>query len=242
MGGTFKQFWPHIVCAAIALGLWDTPAVKPFRVYMVMIHEMGHAGATVLTGGEVLEMRTNWNESGHTTSRGGSFTLISSAGYVGSAFLGAFVIYAGNWALLQRILLAGIGGLSLGMTVLYTPAVGVDFVFGVLSGGLLLVVAGRFPRIAEVAATWIGVMLCLYSLHDFRTDLWMYPEKTDAGILARHWGLPVLAYPIAFSWAAVSIAAMYLAMRAVERRGRRLEAQAARTDAVEQREGFDPGS
>ena len=110
MGGTFKRFWPHIVCAAIALGLWGTPVVKPFRVYMVMIHEMGHAGATILTGGEVLEMRTNWNESGHTTSRGGSFTVTSSAGYVGSAFLGAFVIYAGNWALLQRILLAGIGG------------------------------------------------------------------------------------------------------------------------------------
>ena len=148
------------------------------------------------------------------------------------------MIYAGNWALLQRILLAGIGGLSLGMTLLYTPAVGVDFVVGVLSGGLLLLVAGRYPRIAEVAATWMGVMLCLYSLHDFRTDLWMYPEKTDAGILARHWGLPVLAYPIAFFWAAISIAAMYLAMRAVERRGRRLETQAEQGDAVEEGEGL----
>ncbi len=225
MGGIFRRFWPHMVCAVVALGLWDTPVVKPFRVFMVMIHEMCHAGATLLTGGEVVEMRTNWNESGHTLSRGGYPTVISSAGYVGSAFLGAFMIYAGNWAVVQRVLLAGVGCFSLGMTILYTPVMGIDFAFGVLSGVFLAVVALRFPRVTEVVATWLGVLLCLYSLYDFRTDLWMYPTRTDAGILARYWGLPVLAYPIAFFWAAISVFAMYLAMRAVDRRGRRIEAQ-----------------
>ena len=223
MWQTLKRFWIHILCAGVALGLWDTPVVKPFRVFVVQVHEMCHAAAALLTGGEVTEMRVHWNESGHVKSRGGFAPLIGSAGYVGSAFLGAFLIFAGNWALLQRLLLAGIGGASIVLSVLYTPAGGIDFIFGALSGGILLMVAVRFGRAAGVVATWMGVMLCLYSLYDFRTDLWMVPERTDAGILARRWGMPVLAYPIAFLWAAVSVLAMGLAMRSVDRRGRRQE-------------------
>lgn len=225
MPGTFKRFWPHLLCAVLALGLWDTPVLKPFRVFMVLVHEMSHAGAALATGGEVTQVRIHWNESGHAVSRGGFVPLISSAGYVGAALLGALLIFAGSRAGPQRILLAGIGCLSVWMSARYTPFMDLDFIFGVASGALLLILAAGFPRSARWMAAWLGVMLCLYSLYDFRTDLWMHPERTDAGILARYWGLPFLAYPIAFCWAAISIYAMYLAMRAVERRGRRLDAQ-----------------
>ncbi len=216
---TLKRFWPAIVCAIIALAFWDTPVVKPFRVFMVLIHEMCHAGATIATGGEVLEIRVNWDESGHSQSRGGLFPIIASAGYVGSAFLGAFFIYVSSWPRLQRILLAGIGGLAIGMTVVYIPLVSIDFMFGIASGLLLLIPAVLLPGVARWVATWLGVMLCLYSLYDFRTDLWMYTERTDAGILARHWDTPLLAYPIALVWALISVYAMYRSMRSVVRRG-----------------------
>lgn len=227
----FRQFWPHIVCTVVALALWDTPFVKPFRVFTVQLHEMGHAAATLATGGEVTEIRTHWNESGYTSSRGGSVPIISSAGYVGLAFLGALLIYAGSWALLQRLLLAGIGTVSIWMAVRYTPLWGLDFGFAILSGAALLAVALWSRRVSEAGATWLGVMLCLYSLYDFRTDLWMIPEKTDAGILARHWGLPFLAYPIAFVWAAVSIFAMYRALRSAHRK--RIASHAAETKPPE---------
>ena len=220
MGGTLRSFWPHILCAVIVLWLWDTPVVKPFRVFMVMIHEMCHGAAAIVTGGEVVEVRTHWGESGRTLTRGGIFAVISSAGYVGSAFLGAFVIYAGSWAFLQRVVLAGIGCASLGITLMYTPVMGIDFAVGSISGVLLLMVAARSARLTRWISAWLGVMLCLYSLYDFRTDLWMHPEQTDAGILARHWGLSVLTYPIAFVWVVLSVTAMLLAMRAVGRRGR----------------------
>ena len=41
----------------------------------------------------------------------------------------------------------------------------------------------------------------------------MQTERTDAGILARYFGIEILAYPIAFVWAAISIYVMYRAMR-----------------------------
>ncbi len=232
MLAALKRFWPAIVCAIVVLVFWDTHFIKPFRVFVVLVHEMCHAGATLATGGDVIEIRVNWDESGHAKSRGGIFPIIASAGYVGSAFLGAFFIYVSSWPLLQRILLAGIGGLAIGMTVLYTPLGSLDFLFGIASGLLLLVPAILLPGVARWVATWLGVMLCLYSLYDFRTDLWMYTERTDAGILARHWGAPLLAYPIALVWALISVYAMYRSMRSVVRKARIQDASAvAQNDA-----------
>ena len=208
-----RTFWLHLLLAVVALALWDTPMVKPFRVFVVWIHEMGHASMALATGGEVEELRVRWNESGHVISRGGIFPLISSAGYVGSAILGALLIYAGRWPVAQRLLLGLIGAVQIAMAVLYTPFGALDFFFGVGCGLVLIVVVGPLGRFAHVLATWIGVMLCLYSLYDFRTDLWMHAERTDAGILAEYFGFAMLAYPIAFVWAAISIYVMYRAMR-----------------------------
>lgn len=209
----FRAFWLHLLLAVVALALWDTPVVKPFRVFVVWVHEMGHASMALATGGEVEELRVRWNESGHVISRGGIFPLISSAGYVGSAILGALMIYAGHWLGAQRLLLGLVGAGQIAMAVLYTPVGGSDFFFGIGCGLVLIVITARFGRFAHVLATWIGVMLCLYSLYDFRTDLWMHAERTDAGILARYFGIAMLAYPIAFVWATLSICAMFWAMR-----------------------------
>lgn len=212
-----RTFWLHLLLAVVALAFWDTPVIKPFRVFVVWIHEMGHASMAIATGGEVEELRVRWNESGHVISRGGIFPLISSAGYVGSAILGALLIYTGRWLGTQRILLGLVGTLQIGMAVLYTPFGTLDFWFGAICGLVLIVVTIRFGRLSHVLATWTGIVLCLYSLYDFRTDLWMQTERTDAGILARYFGIEMLAYPIAFVWATVSIYVMYKAMQGLIR-------------------------
>jgi hypothetical protein len=103
------------------------------------------------------------------------------------------------------------------MVLLYTPMSGLDFYLGVAAGVLLAAAAVHSPRLGRTAATWIGVLLCVYSLYDFRSDLWLHPEATDAGILARHWNMPWLTYPIALLWVSVSLAAMYAAMRSLVR-------------------------
>ena len=99
------RFRFHLLCAAAALVLWETPWIKPFRVFVVMVHEMCHAVAALVTGGEVLEMRTAWAEHGYTLSRGGWPLIIVSAGYVGSALLGAGLIWSGVLPQLQRLAL-----------------------------------------------------------------------------------------------------------------------------------------
>ena len=213
MRQVLRTFWLHLLLAVVALALWDTPIVKPFRVFVVWIHEMGHASMALATGARWQNCACGGTSRGTVISRGGIFPLISSAGYVGSAILGAALIYAGRWLGAQRLLLGLVGGVQIAMAVLYTPFGALDFFFGMGCGLVLIVVTAQFGRFAHVLATWIGVVLCLYSLYDFRTDLWMHAERTDAGILAGYFGIAVLAYPIAFVWAAISIYVMFWAMR-----------------------------
>ncbi len=214
----FRILWCfryHLLGAIVALALWESPLIMPFRLFVVMVHEVCHAGAALLTGGEVLEMRTNPNESGHTLAQGGFFPLITAAGYVGSALLGTLLIYTGILPQAQRLLLLLVGAVCMGMTMGYTPVGGMDFYLGIFSGLILVAMAIKSQRAAVAAATWIGMMLCLYSLYDFYTDLWLHAELTDAGILAHYWGVPQLAYPIALIWVLFSLAIMYRAMRAL---------------------------
>lgn len=214
----FWRFRYYLGAAFVALFFWDSFFIKPFRLFVIVVHEMCHATAALATGGNVIEMRTNWNESGHTLTQGGFFPIISAAGYVGSAIAGALLIYTSLLPLLQRFVLMLVGVSSMGMTMWYTPVGGFDFYLGIF-GGLVLLVAALYSRsMAKAAAVWIGVILCLYSLFDFYTDFGGQTEATDAGILAKYWGHVWLAYPIAASWVLVSLAFMYRSMRALVRR------------------------
>ena len=78
--GVFWRFRYHLFSTLVVLAFWDTLLIKPFRVFVVMVHEVCHAGAALLTDGEVVEIRTAWDESGHTLTKGGIFPIISSAG------------------------------------------------------------------------------------------------------------------------------------------------------------------
>ncbi|MDA0335726.1 MAG: M50 family metallopeptidase [bacterium] len=206
------RFRYHFLSAVGAWMLWNTTLIKPFRVFVVMVHEVCHATASLLTGGQVIEMHTAWEESGHTLTMGGWPPVIISAGYVGSALIGALLIGSGIVPQLQRLLVLLVGAVTMGMTMAYTPVGGVGFYLGIL-GGLALVCLAMYSAGAGAAcAVWLGVMLCMYSLHDFRTDLWQFAEYTDAGILAEYWGLPWLAYPIAAIWVWFSAWMMYRAM------------------------------
>ena len=212
----------YAIAAIVALLFWDSAFIKPFRVFVVLVHEINHALMALATGGEVIEIRTFWDESGHALTRGGIVALICSAGYVGSATWGALMIYSNSFIRLQRLLLMLVGITCTIMSLIYGSIGTLDFFFGMGVGILITVVALISTKCARICSIWIGTMLCLYSLHDFSTDLFYIPEQTDAGILAMHYGFSkeyayLPAYPIAFIWVVMSLWAMYRAMRGLVR-------------------------
>jgi len=224
----FSVFWTfryYAVAATVALVFWESPFIKPFRVFVVLVHEVNHALMALATGGEVLEIRTFWDESGHALTSGGIVPLICSAGYVGSAMWGALMIYSNLFIGLQRMVLMLVGITCTIMSLIYGSMGTLDFFFGAGIGILIAILALISAKCARICSIWIGTMLCLYSLHDFSTDLLYMPEQTDAGILAIHLGFSkdfayLVAYPIASVWVLLSLSAMYRAMRVLVRHER----------------------
>ncbi len=49
-----------------------TPALYPLRIFVVFVHETGHALASVLTGGQVLTMVVTPRDSGYVQYMGGN--------------------------------------------------------------------------------------------------------------------------------------------------------------------------
>ena len=58
-----------VVCLAVGLVFWDSPVLWPLKVLVVMIHETGHAVASLLVGGSVDSISVSGNEGGHCLSR-----------------------------------------------------------------------------------------------------------------------------------------------------------------------------
>ena len=83
-----KRLVPPIVIGLVALVLWNTVVVYPFRVFVVFLHEISHGLAAVLTGGRVVSIGLSANEGGVCVTRGGSPFLVLNAGYLGSLSVG----------------------------------------------------------------------------------------------------------------------------------------------------------
>lgn len=60
--------------------LWDTVILKPMKLIAVFVHEMGHAIACWMTGGEVRGIEVYTNEGGVTKYIGGCRLLVIPAG------------------------------------------------------------------------------------------------------------------------------------------------------------------
>ena len=81
----------------VAFLLWQIQdlyiLMYPFRLFVTMIHELGHGIAAVLTGGHFIEFAVTKHGAGMTYTSGGSRFVIIQAGYLGTAVFGAVLLY-----------------------------------------------------------------------------------------------------------------------------------------------------
>lgn len=180
---------------------WHHPVLMPLKIFVVFIHETGHALATVLTGGRVLSMVVTPWESGYVQALGGSPLLIASAGYVGSALFGAVMLLLAG----RRQWARGIFG---SLTVLFA-LVTLAFVrhpFGLMFGLGTAVVCGlltwkRLPGV-HYGVDVLAVMSAMYAIYDL-SDFLLLGARTDAVVLAQVTRIPAFLW--ALLWSAVSL-------------------------------------
>jgi len=191
---------------AILWFLWNTPAVYPLKIFVVLLHEISHGVMAVLTGGAIEKMIITSNEGGLCACPGGSRFLTLSAGYLGSLLWGAAILVAARGkGKIPQIAAAAVGVIVIAVTILYVRNA-FGLLFGVAFGGGLMAVAYYLPSEGISALlTALGLTSCLYAILDIKSDILDRPEVlSDARMLAEHTGIPTLAWGIL--WIGIALA------------------------------------
>ena len=183
-----------ITAALVLLVLfWDQPLVWPLKVFVVLLHELSHATAALLTGGGVSEIVLSVSEPGLSRTRGGSEIVILNAGYVGSILIGLLLLVASKnekaspktATALAIIVLIAAG-------LLIRPVTDFAFHFAVGSGVVLLLLALlASPLVVGWILRVLGASSVLYALWDLRVDMLGGSSiPSDAAKLADKYGYP----------------------------------------------------
>jgi hypothetical protein len=217
----------------LSLVLWNAPygeyALYPFRLFGTWAHEFSHGLAMIVTGTGFDRMLVYPDTSGLAFPSGGSGTLgivlVGSAGYVGTALLGALLLVVGATHSRARTVLAVLGGV-----MVLSAVVWVRNAFGIVAVGLLgaaLVVAAlrTGPRLRAFLVEFLAAQTCLNALLDIRTLFAAHTMldgrphgDSDARLVGRFVGGPFWLWAIL--WLVLSGALLFLALRARRRSGR----------------------
>jgi hypothetical protein len=191
---------------------FDSFVVYPLRLFVVFLHEAGHAFAAVLTGGTVLSIGLSANEGGVCLTRGGWPFLILNAGYLGSLLFGASFLLLGARRRSAAQVVGAIGLFSVLAALVYVRTL-FGFAYVLSAGVVLLFVAARLgPRASEVTLAAIGTMSALYAVADIASDVILrHSGASDAAALARLTGVPAVAWGVA--WIVVSLLVLFAVLR-----------------------------
>ena len=184
-----RGHWQLAVLVVLVAALWQTPVAQPLRILIVFLHELSHAFAVIVTGGEVLELTVNSNEGGMVMSRGGNRFVTLSAGYVGSLLIGVMLFVAAVRTHLDRAVLGVMGVVMVMATLLYGQG-GFALLFGLAAGAVLIAVAWFLPRDAsDLILRVIGLASMIYVPLDIYSDTIARAHlRSDARMLAEEFG------------------------------------------------------
>ncbi len=183
--------------------LFDSAVVYPFRLFVVLLHEVSHGLAAILSGGAVVSIAIRADEGGACLTRGGWPFLILNAGYLGSLLFGVLFL---TLAARRRAAAAVIGtiGVITSLVALVYVRTWFGFAYCLLTGLALVVVGTTLaPVVSEVLLSAIGAMSALYAVADIASDvIFRHSVASDAWALARLTGLPALVW--GFVWITLS--------------------------------------
>lgn len=179
------------------------------------IHELCHALAALATGGEAMRIEVFSNGSGVTPVLGGWLTVVASAGYVGSALVGAGMIFFSRTQRAARVTLFLLAtALTLSMLA-YVRGDVVGIISGIFWSALLFVLAKVLkPGPVVFAAQFIGVTQCLNAGYSILTLLKLSTGaeiQSDATLMENATHLPAMLWAVV--WAGLSLVLLVLTLR-----------------------------
>ncbi len=207
-----RGHWQLLLIIAIVFALWNTPVVTPLKILIVFMHEISHALALWITGGEVLSISISPQQGGMVMGRGGNRFVTLSSGYLGSLLLGVTVLLIALKSRFDHVLMGGLGVATLLIAALYIRewfALG----FGVGLGILMLASAWFFShRVNDLALRVIGLTSMIYVPFDIFSDtIARAGLRSDAYMLAEEFGGATVMW--GGLWLAISLGVVVVCLR-----------------------------
>ncbi len=200
------------VLALAVVVAWGTPLVYPLKVFTVLLHELGHGAAAVLTGGSIERIELSGDLGGACWSRGGFRPLVLAAGYLGSMLFGGLILLASARVRRDELLAGVLGGAVVVLTLVFVRTL-FGLAFGVGFGLALLAAARWLPAAAnDVLLKLIGVTSVLYAVIDIKQDLiGRTVPGSDAWAMSRELFFPPLFWGVL--WMALALASAVALVR-----------------------------
>jgi len=206
-----------IIIAFIALFIlvayfWNTVFFYPIKLFTVILHELSHGLAAILTGGSMVKIEINAQIGGLCYTRGGSDIIILWAGYLGSMFFGClFMIIAGKTHLSRFInFIIALALLILVIGYIRTPF---GIIFGILFS-LTLFLCSRYapPSLNRAVLLFLGFTNALYAIVDIKDDLIVRTVAgSDAHAMSHIIPLPPIFWGIV--WIALSLFTVFFTLK-----------------------------
>ena len=176
-----------------SLLLWDSQIIYPVKIFVVLLHEISHAIAAIVSGGSVEKIFLDVHLSGSTITKGGNQILIAVSGYIGSLIIGSLIFISADsknfnkWLttiLAIIIFLVAVNLVQDSLLIFFSILIALVFFF-----------LPRYAndKIAKIFFMFIGLTSCFYVVADIKQDLLTTTlRETDTQILEYLTGIPAL--------------------------------------------------
>ncbi len=198
---------------ALIILFWNFILLYPLKLFTVLLHEISHGLAAILTGGRFLRLEISPEMGGVATTAGGWRILVVSAGYLGSMLWGGLVVLLASRLKNDKLISYVIGVILLLLTALFIRG-WFGMIFGILFGGGMIAL-GKFAPAAvnDFVLKVIGLTSVLYAVIDIKDDLISRTvEHSDAWEMSRLLLLPAVFWGIL--WGVLAVVAAFFVLRA----------------------------
>lgn len=201
-----------IIIFIVILIFWNTIFVYPLKIFVVLLHEIGHGFAAIITGGKMLKIELSPRQGGVCWSSGGFRPLVLMSGYLGSMFLGGIILVTASRTKFDKMISIIIGGIILVITLFFVRSV-FGFVFSLIFGSAMIVMGIFAPgEINDIVLKVIGLTSVLYAILDIKDDLISRNiAGSDASQMSQIIPLPPQVWGII--WIVIAIIAAFLFLK-----------------------------
>lgn len=211
-----KKYNPALIMVllgmfGLTLVFWNSIYLYPIKIFVVLLHEISHGLAAVVTGGSIVKIEISEQIGGVCYTRGGLRLAVLPAGYLGSIFWGGVILTAAARTKADKIISIVIG-LFVALITLFFIRNTFGFVFGLIFGAVMVIIGIIAPmKVNDFILKFLGITSIGYAIIDIKDDLISRTVSgSDAYKMAEIIPLPPVVWGVIWILIACMAAAFFL--------------------------------